>query len=209
MLFHAIENQIFRKAAPQAIRYLSRPNLTPKHPLARQVLEQCGDEFQIAPPVTIHSSDPELMAGVWSAARESYVVNYHGRAMREAVAAAVSELNKCPYCVTVHASLFESIIEGAGSLDKPSHLPDNISTAHEWANATLSPGSDILANPKIDIADIPQVMGTAVVYHYINRVVSVFLAETPVALPGMSSALGQKMMRASFTFFGKRFARIG
>ena len=208
MFVHAIENQIFRKAAPMAIIHLAKPDLKTTQPLAREVIDQTALEFQVAPPVTLHMADPQLMAGVWSAAREAYVVNASGRAMREAVAAAVSQLNECPYCVTVHSSLFASTANGLGALDDPSQLPADIKAAHQWASATLSPTDDRLKNPAIDPADLPQIMGTAIVYHYINRMVSVFLQETPVALPGMGTALGQKMMRASFTFFGKRFARL-
>ncbi len=158
--------------------------------------------------MTIHLYDPQLMAGVWSAAREVYVVNQQGRVMREAVAAAISSLNKCPYCVTVHTSLFASTGGNIRHLDEPAKLTAEISAAYEWAKKTLEPGAKNLQHPSVAPSDIPQIFGTAVVYHYLNRVISVFLGEVPVALPGMKSSLGQKMMRASFTFFGNRFANL-
>ncbi len=206
MLIKAIEDQIFRKAAPLAVRYLARPDLKTELPLARQVLDQAAAEFQLAPPVTIHMSDPLLMAGVWSAARETYVVKRANRSMREAVAAAVSNLNECPYCVTVHTSLFASTGGNIRHLDEPAKLTAEISAAYEFAKKTLEPDAKSLRHPSVALSHIPQVFGTAVVYHYLNRVISVFLGEVPVALPGMKSSLGQKMMRASFTFFLKREA---
>ena len=208
MLIKAIEDHIFRKAAPLAVRYLAKPDLKATEPLVRRVLDQSAREFQVAPPVTIHMSDPLLMAGMWSATREAYVVNHKGRAMREAVAAAISTLNQCPYCVTVHTSLFASTSIDREDLQDPAKLSPEIRAAYEWANTTLSPHGNRLEGPDIPPSDLAQIYGTAVVYHYLNRIVSVFLGETPVALPGMKSTLGDKMMRASFTFFGKRFANL-
>ncbi len=82
MLMQKIENLIFRKAAPMAIDHLAQPDLATKEPLTRKVLDQALREFQLAPPITLHISDPKLLAGIWSATRETYVVNVKGRAMR-------------------------------------------------------------------------------------------------------------------------------
>lgn len=203
MLIDAITNQIFRNAAPQAIRHLAKPDLQTREPVARSVLDQAAREFQMAPPVTIHMADPELMAGLWHAAREAYVAGREGRAMREAVAAAVSKLNACPYCVTVHADLYAASSQNARTLDETAHLPAEIAAAQKWAAASLSPESAALREPALSASVIPQVFGTAIVYHYLNRLVSVFLAETPVALPGMRTGLGRRLMHASFAFLGQ------
>jgi AhpD family alkylhydroperoxidase len=197
MLMQRIENLIFRKAAPMAIRHLAQPNLAAKEPLTRKVLDQALHEFQLAPPLTLHIAAPQLLAGIWSATRETYVVNVKGRAMREAVAAAVSKLNECPYCVTVHASMY---VAAGGDTSSP--MPNDIAKASQWAAATLSP--DDRPSSQIAANDIPQIYGTAFVYHYINRMVSVFLADSPIALPGMTSAPGKKLARAAFAFMGKR-----
>ena len=103
-----LENLIFRYAAPKAIRHLAAPDLKRLDANSKKLLGQARREFQIAPPLVIHSADPILMAGYWSAVREIYVVNVAGRAKREAVAATISQLNECPYCETVHKALFAS-----------------------------------------------------------------------------------------------------
>jgi AhpD family alkylhydroperoxidase len=208
MLIHTIENQIFRKLAPRAVRYLQKPDLKTKNALARKVLQQAAAEFQVAPPVTIHLADPALMAAYWCLSREAFVVNARGRAGREAVAAAVSRLNACPYCVTVHSGMFESAGEDPRQLDEPSRLPPEIYAAHIFAAATLSPGSKALEHPRVLPADRPQIFATAFLFHYTNRMVSVFLGEAPVALPGMTSAPGRKLAQASLSFFGKRIVQI-
>ena len=200
MLVDVITNQIFRHAAPQAIRHLKKPDLRTRDPLARSILDQAAREFQMAPPVTLHIADPELMGGLWHAARETYVVDREGRAMREAVAAAVSKINECPYCVTVHAGLFAAAGRDARGLENPERLPPDIAAAHRWASASLTPDSEALREPAVPVTSWPQVFGTAVVYHYLNRLVSVFLVDTPVALPGMNTGLGRGLMHASFAF---------
>lgn len=203
MLIDVITNQIFRYAAPQAIRHLTKPDLRTEEPLVSEVLAQATREFQMAPPVTLHSADPELMAGLWHATRETYVVGATGRAKREAVAAAVSKLNACPYCVTVHAGLYAAADHDARALERSDTLPPEIAAAHIWAMASLSPSSTSLRVPGIAAAEVPQIFGTASVYHYINRMVSVFLVDTPVALPGMNSGIGRSIMHASFALLGK------
>lgn len=203
MLIDVITNQIFRNAAPQAIRHLAKPDLRTRQPLARSVLDQAAREFQMAPPVTIHIADPELMGGLWHAAREIYVVGGERRALREAVAAVVSKLNACPYCVTVHAGLFAATGRDARALENPRSLSPDIAAAYIWAEATLSPDSTALREPELSLTDWPQIFGTAIVYHYLNRLVSVFMVDTPVALPGMNSGAGRRVMHASFAFLGK------
>lgn len=204
MLIEAISRQVFRRAAPLAIRHLARPDLNTREPLARRVLDQAAHEFQMVPPITIHSADPELMAGLWCATREAYVVGAKGRAMREAVAAAVSRLNACPYCITVHSGMFAAAGGEADTLNEPMRLPAAIEPAATWAAATLSPDSREFQEPRLPAADIPQVFGTAVVYHYINRLVSVFLEETPVALPAATRGVGKRLVDNAFSILGKR-----
>ena len=108
MLKQLIENQIFHKAAPQAIRYIRKPDLATDDRLSKKILDQVAREFQLVPPITLHLGDPELMAGVWGISRESFIVNSTDRMRREAIAAAISILNQCPYCVTVHQSMLSN-----------------------------------------------------------------------------------------------------
>lgn len=114
--------------------------------------------------------------------------------MREAVAAVVSKLNEWPYCVTVHMAMFASSGGDTEMLSEPTKLAPNIAGMHEWAAATLSPDSDIIGRPEIALDEAPQIFGTASMYHYINRLVSIFLTESPVALPGMMTTTDRKLV---------------
>lgn len=206
MLKKSIEDLIFRKIAPQSVRHLAPPVVDRRDPLLRALYDQVSEEFQLAPPLTIHASDPDLLAGYWHATRETYAVGRAGRAKREAVAAAVSSLNRCPYCETVHGGMFAAA--GGGRLDADSPLMADIRAAETWAEATLSPGSEVLANPRINRHDTPQIFGTAAMFHYTNRMVSVFLDESPMPLPGLGTKWGKKVARQAMALIGRRMSTV-
>lgn len=57
-------------------------------------------------PITLHSVDDELFAGMWSFIAETLVVTRDlPRATKEAIAALVSERNECPVCIKAHCMM--------------------------------------------------------------------------------------------------------
>lgn len=148
------------------------------------VFDQMRREFQLVPPISIHAAVPELLAGVWSMIRESMVAGHISRAEREAIPAAVSHINECPFCVDVHSSMLHGGSEHevaramlAGQVDQ---LPDSrIGNISRWALATRSPGAEILRTPPFSMEEAPELIGTGVAFHYINRMVNVFMDESP------------------------------
>ncbi len=200
MLMNRIETLIFRHAAQQGLRHLARPDFDSGDPTLRALYTQLAKEFQTAPPMTLHQAAPGLLAGYWHAAREAYVVNPAGRALREAVAGEVSRLNTCPYCETVHEGMFAA---AGGRKAKSAELH----AAREWAAATLSPGSTALARPGFAPEDIPQIFATALLFHYTNRMASVFLEDAPVPLPGMATHIGQRISARAMALMARRIAR--
>jgi len=182
-----LDRILFEKIAPLQIRYLARQDYSHAGPLARAALDQMDADFVIGPPLTVHIPNPELMAGVWSAARECVAAGRAGRPLREVVAAAVSRLNACPYCYDIHTSMLHSFGEEnlAQAVWRGEPLPDaKIQAVAEWAAATLSPDAPVLAAPPFTRAEAPAIVGTAVGFHYLNRVVNVFLDASPVPFQG-------------------------
>jgi hypothetical protein len=51
-----------------------------------------------------------------------------------------------------------------------------------WASASRSPDDEILISPPFPITEAPEMMGTAVFFHYINRMATVLLSDTPLPL---------------------------
>jgi hypothetical protein len=57
----------------------------------------------------------------------------------------------------------------------------------EWALANRTPNTKIINNPPFTFDEAPEIIGTAIYYHYVNKMVSVLLNETP--LPTKASSL--------------------
>src|SRR3954452_15973042 len=93
------------------IRYLEADPPSRADPLTAAVYRQLESDFgMLAPPVALHAAVPPLLAACWLMLRESLVADAPvSRATLEAVAAAVSAGNACPYCVTVHGATGQAL----------------------------------------------------------------------------------------------------
>ncbi|OKI01287.1 hypothetical protein A6A06_21070 [Streptomyces sp. CB02923] len=151
----------------------------------------------LAPPVALHSPDPRLLAAVWLMLRETLIATGRmARADKEAVATAVSEANRCPYCAEVHGATLHGLLAGGtggaaigrsrtGPGGPPARAGD---PAPPW-------------HVPVPSAQVPEAVGVAVTFHYLNRVVNVFLGEPPVP-----SSAPEPARRASRLVLG-RFLR--
>lgn len=128
---------------------------------------------------------PGLMAAAWSLLRESLVAGTVSRTEREIVAVGVSQRNRCPFCFDAHTMLLhatgnhrlaEAIVRG----ERPS----------DPRQAALLEGRDL---------DAPELIGTALAFHFINRMVSAL--HSPDVLPG-----GAQRWRAVRSLAGRAFA---
>ncbi len=154
--------------------------------LVAQVYADVEREFGVlAPPVALHSAAPRVMAAVWLVLRESAVADGSaGRPVKEALAAAVSNANKCPYCVTVHGAALDSLIRGrdaaAIAADRLDRIADTaIRTTAEWGRSAAV-RETAAGRPPFPAAQAPELLGVELVFHYLNRVVNVFLPDVPM-----------------------------
>ena len=156
------------------------------------------------------SPSPELLAGAWSACRESLLVGTVRREIKEAVAATVSRINQCPYCVDAHTIMLNAT-SAPNSADAIIHHRDDqirdpaVRAAVEWAAATRSPGAKILHPPPFSQKDAPEIIGTALFFHYVNRMASVLLSDTP--LPSNHPLLKGIFKKMAGWFFSKAIHR--
>jgi len=74
----------------------------------------------------------------------------------------------------------------------------------EWANATRTPNAEILHSPPFAEKDAPELIGTAVVFHYLDRMVNVFLDKSPLPIKSMPNWLKTPMGRIAGKLFGQR-----
>jgi AhpD family alkylhydroperoxidase len=128
------------------------------------------------------SAVPELHAATWAVLRESLLTGAAPRPRKEAVAAAVAVANRCPFCVDAHTALLHAT--GAHHLaaavlrgEPPADPADAALVA--WARSTRSPGPHPWPFPA---ALAPEYAGTALINHFINRMVDALRPGSP--LPG-------------------------
>lgn len=157
----------------------------------------------LAPPLLLHSPVPRLLAAAWAAFRETMMVEAGlPRAVKEALAIGVSEANRCPYCIDAHeiglrsaagGAVGRALAAGGGNLDPA------LRERFEWA---VSSGAARAAGPPPFAAgELAQGIGAVVVFHHINRLVTVLLPEH--LLP----ARGRWLRRSMIALAGARFAR--
>ncbi|WP_255510889.1 carboxymuconolactone decarboxylase family protein [Micromonospora sp. WP24] len=179
-----------RRVTQNHIQHLNPVPARAAPALVRHVYGRIEREFGLlAPPVTLHATAPPLLAGCWLMLREALLADGPvGRDTREAVAAAVSLANRCPYCVEVHGSALRGLLRGPDASavieDRPAEITDpRLREVIEWfrrdGKATNVPP------PQLDTTEFTQLVGVAVLFQYLNRMVNVFLTPTPlpVALP--------------------------
>ncbi|MEJ2280977.1 MAG: carboxymuconolactone decarboxylase family protein [Candidatus Bathyarchaeota archaeon] len=163
--------------------------------MVAKVYSQIKQDFgRIVEPFTLHSPIPSILAGAWMAARESELVGYAPRSVKEAIAASISKLNHCPYCVDAHTIMIRAsgekrtaklIAQEKYNEIKPSQTKEII----KWALSTLSPKSELINKPPFTKELAPEIIGTAVFYHYINPLVTIFLGDSPLPFPFFKSQM--------------------
>lgn len=135
--------------------------------LVARVYRQVESDFKmLAPPVALHSAAPAALAASWMILRETLLA--HGvadRASKEAVATGVSVANSCPYCADVHGMTL-AVLPDTGER----------SALEEWARAS---GTATPAVPPFPPEQAAELIGVAVAFQYYNRMVNVFLSESP------------------------------
>jgi AhpD family alkylhydroperoxidase len=145
--------------------------------LVAKVYTQIRSDFLLGDPFALHSTAPEVLAAAWAMVRETLAVGQVARGFKEAVASTVSRTNACPYCVEIHDAM-ERASRG-----------DEHDTYVPWAKATRRPRAEVLSAPPFTADQAPEIIGVAVAFHYLNRMVNVFLEESPMPAPQAAKGL--------------------
>jgi AhpD family alkylhydroperoxidase len=186
------------------------------HPAARDprtaaVRQQIQRDFGVlVPPFALHLPAPEVLGAYWAIFREPTYGHRVDRATKEAVAAAVSATNTCPYCVDVHTTMLHALGDRTPAAAIAAGQPDRIADPHlravvAWAGATRQPEAPILRQPPFPDAHAPELIGVALAYHYVNRMVNIFATASP--FPVASSRFKPAFRRAASPVFRSLLAR--
>lgn len=189
------------------VRHVTPVRMSASDDTVGRVYRQAERDFgMLAPPVALHSPAPGPLAASWMMLRESLLADGQvSRATKEAVAAAVSLGNACPYCVSVHAATLSGLLgsstASAVAADRISDIADPRTRAvAQWARRSARRPDSRSELPPFNEQQAPEIVGVAITFHYLNRMVDLFLAESPLppAVPalargGMLRVLGRFM----------------
>ncbi|WNV84570.1 carboxymuconolactone decarboxylase family protein [Umezawaea sp. Da 62-37] len=166
----------------QQVRYVVPVGFGAADGLTRAVYRQVEREFgMLAPPVALHSPAPEVMAAGWMILRETMIASWRAsRAAKEVVASMVSVNNSCPYCVAVHGATLHGLLRDPTAQAISEGRVDDIADPEllaiaTWVRTGVRPRTTAL--PPDQAAEL---VGVAVAFEYYNRVVNVFLDESPL-----------------------------
>jgi AhpD family alkylhydroperoxidase len=154
--------------------------------VARVYAQVVRDFGVLAPPVSLHAPAPDALAAAWLMLRETLLAaGPAGRAAKEAVAAGVSVGNACGYCVDVHGTALHGLVRTG---DAEAIAEDRIGAVADpylrrlarWARASGRRADAARYRPPFPAAHAPELVGTAVTLHYLNRMVTLFLTASPL-----------------------------
>ena len=183
------------------VRYVKPVRFSSATGATAELYQQIKTDFTPAPLLLLHSSQPELLAGVWSILRETLLAGDKAdRAVKEIVAAAVSKNNECNYCLEAHTLLLRSTTghEVADAILRGDYndIEDlELRSMFKWALTTKS-ASTVEALP-FHSHNKPQIIGTMVTFQYINRMVKLFLGDTLFPVPSAIKGLTRRVYTAT------------
>jgi AhpD family alkylhydroperoxidase len=150
------------RSAQGAVKYVRPVRASAAVGLVAKVYQQMERDFGfLAPPISLHSPSPKVMAASWLMMRETLLASGRAdRVLKESVASAVSEANSCPYCVEVHDAVRHSI---DGTYDA--------NAVRAWVAGGPRPFPD---------DQLAECVGVAVTFEYVNRMNNVFLPASPI-----------------------------
>ncbi|MFI9008091.1 carboxymuconolactone decarboxylase family protein [Actinosynnema sp. NPDC053489] len=183
----------------RAVRYGAADDV-----VARVYRELERDFGVLAPPIALHAPSPDVLAGAWLMLRETLLVpGAVPRAQKEAVSTAVSETNNCPFCISMHSSM---LIDLVGYRDGANPEPRSRAVG-DWATANATPDGAAGHPVPFPAEQAPEMIGTAVILQYLNRMVNIFLGELP--LPPGAPASSMTVVRRVLVWLIKSAERSG
>jgi len=167
------------------------------------VYDDARREFGRLPePVSMLSPNEDLLAAWWATLRETLIAGQVPRGRKEAVAAEVAVIQRCPWCIDAHTTMLYAAGESntATAILADTKLSDSDPNAPyvAWARGTAAPGGP--AAP-FGSQHAVEYIGTAMIFHFVTRLVLVLLDET--FLPGGPRAQSLARRAAGIAFARK------
>lgn len=124
----------------------------------------------LVPPIAVHAPAPATMTATWTMLRAVVVEpGLVDRTTKEAVATAVAHSNGCWCCEELHLTVLESLNRRRVDCELSTLADHRVRRITEWARSAGLAGA---RRPFAD-AHVPELVGTVVVSHYLDRMVTV------------------------------------
>jgi alkylhydroperoxidase family enzyme len=149
----------------------------------------------VAEPFVLHSLDAKLTAGIWVLLYETVIIsNKVERSLKEAIATCVSEINKCTFCVDAHSimlfgtdkKLIDKISKIKNSKIDLDSKTDNIIN---WALKSNKLDGEVTKIQPFTKEEAEEIIGTVILFNYINRMVAIFAHKTPLPMSFMKKQM--------------------
>lgn len=170
----------------RAVKYLEVQTLKDSRGKIREINRQINEDLGLAGPLSLSTVSERVHSVRWAVSRESYVAStFISRRDKELLAAVVSQINKCPYCAEAHSATLGSGGEAGlgpaiadGSWKQLSD--ERTKLLIEWGLSTRKPEAAVIKKPPFSAREAPEIIGTALEFHTLNRLVDIFLEESPL-----------------------------
>ncbi|GAA4690287.1 carboxymuconolactone decarboxylase family protein [Phytohabitans rumicis] len=178
-----VARRVIASVVQRQVKYVKTVPVATAGDLVAAVYRQAADEMRlVVPPVLLHSPSPQTLAAYWMLMRETLMTaGAADRLAKEAVAAAVSVANICPYCVDMHSiGMYDLANEHdaeAVAGDRVDEVADpRVRDLAAWARVAHQPDAAVHRKPPFAEAERAELVGVAVSFHYLGRMVNVFLS---------------------------------
>lgn len=177
-----VAGRVASSVAQRQVKYVTPVSVGQATGLVARVYAQVAEEMRlVVPPTLLHSPSPDVLAAFWALSREPVVAGGLGRAEKEAAAAAVSIANICPYCAEMHTV---GMYDLSGEHDAEALAADRIEEISDpvvrdiaaWARSAHLLDERAPLPAGLTAAQQTELVGVVVAYHYVARMVNVFLS---------------------------------
>ena len=189
MLPKKLRLRLFETVSLKTMRYVHAIPRRKASGLVAQVYTMIEEDFFINGSLTSRSKVPALMAAVWTAGRESILVDDRlDRITKEAMNAVLSQVNACPYCGDMLISLLHAggQHEAASNIFSDSRAAITDSTLHarlDWVKSVASSGAKKHPPTPFTTEELPEAIAALMAMSDINRFSHLVMDGSPVGAP--------------------------
>lgn len=156
--------------------------------LVQRIYRQMNQENAgIHGPFLIHSSVPNLLAGIWALFRETQMASRVPRVDLETIALIIAEQNQCPWCIEAHRTALQNTT--------------NNEAIAQWTKAVQNSDSLALKNPPFKPEFQTEYIAAVLLWQYINRMTNALLIDSAWVSFGQFKRLYLRLMGWVFEKF--------